>query len=249
MELTHQDIQELLGVYALDAVDPDEADLIEVHLRECPRCRAEVVAHRETAAVLAHSGSSAPPGVWERIAGNLEEAPPQLDLAKVVALKPRRRSIPLPIAAAVAAMAAAVIAVLGVQVDHLDDRTDGLEAALGSKGLDQAVQVALFDESARRVDLRSTDGVTLAQAVVRENGEAYFVPQALPALSAEETYQLWAIIDDQAVSVGVLGSHPGVSAFKVAGSGVTLLAVTTEEAGGVISSKKTPVMMGTLPVV
>ena len=249
MELTHQDIQELLGVYALDAVDPDEADLIEVHLRECPRCRAEVVAHRETAAVLAHSGSSAPPGVWERIAGNLEEAPPQLDLAKVVALKPRRRSIPLPIAAAVAAMAAAVIAVLGVQVDHLDDRTDGLEAALGSKGLDQAVQVALFDESARRVDLRSTDGVTLAQAVVRENGEAYFVPQALPALSAEETYQLWAIIDDQAVSVGVLGSHPGVSAFKVAGSGVTILAVTTEEAGGVISSKKTPLMMGTLPVV
>ena len=250
MELTHQEIQELLGVYALDAVEPEEADLIEVHLRECPRCRAEVAAHRETAAVLAHSGSSAPPGVWERIAGSLEEeAPPQLDMAKVVALKPRRRSIPLPIAAAVAAVAAAVIAVLGVQVDHLDDRTDTLEAALGSKGLDQAVQVALFDEGARRVDLRSTDGVTLAQAVVRENGEAYFVPQALPALSTEETYQLWAIIDEQAVSVGVLGPHPGVSAFKVAGSGVTVLAVTTEEAGGVVSSSKTPLMIGTLPVV
>ena len=249
MELTHQEIQELLGVYALDAVDRDEADLIEVHLRDCPRCRAEVAQHRETAAALAHSGSSAPPGVWERISGSLEEAPPQLDMAKVVALKPRRRSVPIPMAAALAAMAAAVIALLGVQVDRLDNRTDTLEAALGSKGLDQAVQVALFDQGARRVDLRSTDGVTLAQAVVRQSGEAYFVPQALPALSTQQTYQLWAIVDDRAVSVGILGSQPGVSAFKVAGSDVTVLAVTTEEAGGVVASKNTPVMQGMLPVV
>lgn len=249
MELTHQEIQELLGVYALDAVEDDEADLIEVHLRDCPRCRAEVAAHRETAAALALTGTSAPPGVWERIAGSLEEAPPQLDMAKVVALKPRRRSVPIPVAAAAAAMAAAVIALLGVQVGRLDNRTDTLEAALGSKGLDQAVQVALFDEGARRVDLRSTDGVTLAQAVVRESGEAYFVPQSLPALSTDQTYQLWAIVDDRAVSVGVLGSQPGVSAFKVAGAGVTVLAVTTEEAGGVVASKNKPVMQGMLPVV
>lgn len=249
MELTHAEIQDLLGVYALDAVDHEESDLIEVHLRDCPRCRAEVAAHRETAAVLAHSGSSAPPGVWERIAGSLEEAPPKLDMAKVVALKPRRRSVPIPIAAAVAVVAAAVIAVLGVQVDRLDNRTDTLESALGNTGLDQAVQVALFDEGARRVDLRSSDGVTLAHAVVRESGEAYFVPQALPALTADQTYQLWAVVDDRAVSVGVLGARPGVSAFKIAGSGVTVLAVTTEEAGGVVASTKTPVMQGALPVV
>lgn len=250
MELTHQEIQELLGVYALDAVDSEEAGLIEVHLRDCPRCRAEVAAHRETAAVLAHTGSSAPPGVWERIAGNLEEeAPPQLDMAKVVALRPRRRSVPIAAAAAVAAVAAAVIAVLGVQVDRLGNRTASLEAALGSQGLDQAVQVALFDEGARRVDLRSNEGVTLAQAVVRKSGEAYFVPHSLPALSSDQTYQLWAIVDDRAVSVGVLGAQPGVSAFKIAGSGVTLLAVTTEQAGGVVSSKKAPVLKGALPVV
>lgn len=249
MDLTHTDIQELLGVYALDAVDAEEADLIEVHLRECPRCRAEVAAHRETAAALAHSGSSAPPGVWERIAGSLEESPPKLDMAKVVALRPPRRAVPIPVAAAVAAVAAAVIAVLGVQVNRLDDRTGTLEEALGRSGLEQAVQVALFDQGARRVDLRSSEGVTLAHAVVRRSGEAYFVPDNLPALSTEETYQLWAVVDDRAVSVGVLGSKPGVSAFKVAGSGVTFLAVTTEEAGGVVSSTKTPVLQGKLPVV
>ena len=250
MELTHTEIQELLGVYALDAVSPEEADLVEVHLRACPRCRAEVADHRETAAALAHTGSTAPPGVWERIAGSLEEAPPKLDMDRVVALRSRRRrTVPIQLAAAVAGIAAAVIAVLGVQVDRLDNRTAELEAALGQKGIDQAVQVALLDEGARRVGLRSDTGVTLAHAVVRDNGEAYLVPEGLPALPDDQTYQLWAVTGDDVVSVGVLGAEPGVSAFKVAGAGVTALAVTAEEAGGVVSSQKAPVMQGMLPVV
>ncbi|MGH9042204.1 MAG: zf-HC2 domain-containing protein, partial [Acidimicrobiia bacterium] len=73
---SHQDIQELLGAFALDAVDEDERDLIEVHLAGCPRCRAEVATHRETAALLANGGDRAPEGVWARITANLEEVPP-----------------------------------------------------------------------------------------------------------------------------------------------------------------------------
>ena len=41
-ELTHDEAAELLGAYALDAVEADERDAIEHHLNECPRCRAEV---------------------------------------------------------------------------------------------------------------------------------------------------------------------------------------------------------------
>ena len=250
MELTHPEIQELLGVFALDAVSPEEADVVEAHIRECPRCRAEVADHREVAASLALVGSSAPPGVWSRIAGSLEEAPPQLDMARFVSMRHRapRRSIPLRAAAAMVAMAAAVIAVLGVQVSHLDGRTDDLAAALQRRGLDQAVQAALFDDNARKVDLRSKDGVTLAQAVVRDNGEAYLVDASLPTLPDDQTYQLWAVVGDTTVSVGLLGSDPGVSPFKVAGRDVTVLAVTAEQAGGVISSDKAPVVSGLLPV-
>ncbi|HEX2700437.1 MAG TPA: anti-sigma factor [Acidimicrobiales bacterium] len=251
MELTHLEIQELLGVYALDAVDAEEADLVEVHLRDCPRCRAEVADHREVAASLAQVGSTAPPGVWARIAGNLEEPPPQLDMARVVSMSGRRprRSIPLRMAAAVAAAAAAVIAILGVQVRHLDGRTDELAAALQEKGLDEAVRAALLDTSARRVDLRSNDGVTIVQAVVRDNGDAFLVGDNLPKLPDSQTYQLWAVTGDRAVSVGVLGSDPGVAAFKVASPGVSVLALTAEEAGGVVSSTRTPVVQGLLPVV
>ena len=38
----HDEIPELLGAYAHDAVEPDAAALVEDHLRECPRCAAEV---------------------------------------------------------------------------------------------------------------------------------------------------------------------------------------------------------------
>lgn len=250
MELTHLEIEELLGVYALDAVSPQEADLVEVHLRDCPRCRAEVAGHREVAASLAHVGSSAPPGVWSRIAGSLEESPPQLDMARVVSMRsrPPRRAIPLRVAAAVAAIAAAVIAVLGVQVNHLDGRTSKFESALQRTGLDQAVQAALFDDTARRVELRSEDGATFVQAVVRDNGDSYLVGNNLPKLPDDQTYQLWGVVNDQAVSLGVLGSQPGVSAFKVAAPGVSMLALTAETAGGVVSSSKSPVVRGLLPV-
>lgn len=248
MELTHVEIQELLGVYALDAVSAEEANLVEVHLRDCPRCRSEVVEHREVAASLAHVGSSAPPGVWSRIADSLEEVPPQLDMARVVSLRGRekRRSVPIRAAAAMVAMAAAVIAVLGVQVNQLDGRTDDLASALQRNGLDEAVQGALLDDASRKVSLRTDAGVTFARAVVRDTGDAYLVPTDLPKLPADQTYQLWAVSGTKAVSVGVLGAEPGVSAFKVAGHSAAVLAVTTEAAGGATAPTKPPVAQGLL---
>ena len=76
---SHVEIEELLGAYALDAVEADEREAIEEHLRSCPRCRAEVDAGREVAAGLAQTGAPAPPELWERIAATLEgDAPPPL---------------------------------------------------------------------------------------------------------------------------------------------------------------------------
>ena len=95
---THEDIQELLGAYALHAVDPDEAEVVEAHLEPCPRCRAEVEGHREVATMLGNSGGDAPDGLWDRIASQLEDPPPPLrlsvqdDAATVSPLAPRRRS-------------------------------------------------------------------------------------------------------------------------------------------------------------
>ena len=59
--MTHDELQSLLGAYALDAVEDDEARAVERHLQECPRCRAEVANHRETAALMASVGAEARP--------------------------------------------------------------------------------------------------------------------------------------------------------------------------------------------
>ena len=76
----HDEFSELLGAYALDAVDPDEAQELELHLRTCAVCAQEVAEHREVASLLVHSGSTAPDGVWDRIASELSPPPPALRL-------------------------------------------------------------------------------------------------------------------------------------------------------------------------
>lgn len=69
--MTHEELQDLLGAYALDALDPEEMAEVEEHLEECPRCRSEVEAYRNTASLLATPGGEAPAGVWDRIAAEL----------------------------------------------------------------------------------------------------------------------------------------------------------------------------------
>ncbi len=62
--MTHPEIQESLGVYALDAVEGEERRIVEHHLATCPECRFEVVEHREVAARLASVTSAGPVGLW-----------------------------------------------------------------------------------------------------------------------------------------------------------------------------------------
>src|SRR5207344_1927274 len=85
MTLSHTEIEELLGAYVCDAVDPDEAIAVEHHLQTCPKCRAEVAELREVTALLATADTPAPApeGVWDRIASSLEEMPPPLRLSVV----------------------------------------------------------------------------------------------------------------------------------------------------------------------
>jgi hypothetical protein len=76
LEPTHRDIQELLGVYALDAVDPDTASMLELHLGDCVKCSIEVAQHHEVAGLLANSGGAAPARLWDDIARHLDGSTP-----------------------------------------------------------------------------------------------------------------------------------------------------------------------------
>jgi len=242
---SHQDIEELLGAFALDAVDDDERDIVEAHLAACPRCRAEVERHRETAALLAQAGERAPEGVWDRIAESLEEAPPALDLAPVSPIA--RRTIPLRLAAATMAAAAAVALFLGVALGRHDnhgvDRIYRLAQAMQEANLNSAAFAALSDGSAEQVTLASTDGKSSARVVRLRDGTGYLVPGTLAPLPEGRVYQLWAVRSDAKISLGVLGANPGVTAFRMTGP-VSAYAVTDEAAGGVATTSNQPVVVG-----
>ena len=250
-ELSHEEVTDLLGAYALDALDPPEHQAVERHVEGCPACRREVAEHREVAGLLTPGWGAPPAAVWARIAASLEETPPPLDMAPVIAMKPRqaagtrggsarpRRGFGAGIAAMVAVAAVAVIGFLGVQA--VNDREELDYAA----ELAQSVDAVRADPGARTVQLASTDGRRSAEAVVLPDGTGYLVNSNLPALSRERTYQMWAVVGAAKISVGVLGPEPKIVPFKMHGD-VSALAITEEVAGGVVASRQDPVVLGQL---
>ena len=270
MNDNRHDVEDLLGAYALDAVDDDERQAVEAHLAVCPRCDAEVRDHREVAALLAHSGGAAPEGLWNRIAANLDEAPPELQLARVTNLRPpappadapttagstaptvdappisimRTRGVPGRYVAAFAGLAAAIIAFLGVQMTQQNERIDDLSAALSSDGLERAYTSALSDPSADIAELRSDDGAMAVRVVLHPDGHGFVNAEGLPRLEGDRTYQLWGVIGDTVVSLGILGSEPDLVPFE-SSTPLTALAITNETAP-VVASMQPPVVKGAL---
>jgi anti-sigma factor RsiW len=240
--MEHEEIQEMLAAYALDALEPDEAELVARHLETCPRCSQEVDEHREAAGALAFAGESAPEGLWDRIQQRLDEPPPEVevDLAPIVPMRgrstPPRRRLPTGVRAAalvLATAAAVVIAVLGVQVADLRSKVSNLSDRT----------VAAPGAGAVPVQMRSPDGVHVVPAVLAPDGTGFVFPGNLPALPADQTYQLWAIADGKRISVGVLGNTLTPSTFTADGR-IDALAITTENAPGASTSTKDPVVVG-----
>jgi anti-sigma-K factor RskA/putative zinc finger protein len=243
----HEPFQELLGAYALDAVDDEERLLVEDHLRTCPACREEVRQDREVAAHLVGAGDAPPPDLWGRIAASLhaEESPGALGAIYPLAPRPTaRRWAPALLGAA--AVVAAALGVLGWQVARQSDQVDRLRAAVSSPGVARAAEAALADPQARVVVLASPGGAVQVTGVLEPDGSGYLVRAgALPALAAGMTYQLWGVVGAQKISLGVLGPSPGVVAFH-GPRDVSALAITAEAAGGVVQSTHAPVVVGTV---
>jgi Anti-sigma-K factor rskA len=247
-ELSHQELEDLLGAYALDAVDGDELEQVEEYLEHDSAARARVAQYREATALLAQPDVEAPLDLWRRIEDSLEARQPDKGSA-VVAIETRRSRSRRRLATAIAAAAAAVlIAVLGVKLVQQDDRIDDLAGRVdGGGGVLAAARNALSDPQAERISLASSDGRLEARIVYLPDGEGYVLDDNLSELTPDRTYQLWALVGDRrapkAISAGVLGSDPGVTAFKV-NSPVVGFAITDEAAPGVTAPEQPPLLQG-----
>jgi Anti-sigma-K factor rskA. len=242
-------MDELLGAFALDAVDPAERELVERHLATDPVARAEVDEMRETAAVLAslsRDEEGAPAGLWDRIAGAIGSPDAECDSPGPIPITGARRfnSVPARVFMPAAAAAAIVIAVLALQVatrpsNHAGDLAASYNHALAHG----ATPVSLQPQSGR--------GEVSAAIALQPDGSGYFRNAHLAALPAGKTYQLWAIVqlgnEPLAISAGVLGPDPRAAAFHVAGTPAAF-AVTVEDAPGVVEPAPSPVAVGRVPV-
>jgi len=278
----HRLVSELLGAFALDAVDRDEARMVEEHLEECPRCRSEVDQLREVAAAIGNASERPPDSLWERIAGQLNQRDagqshlaPAIELAAgTIGIEERRRILGgrgesaqpnrrerrrsmrgsprrpwTMVGVGAAAACAALAAVFGVGWSNASGRAGQLQAALAERGTAAAVQAALASPGHRVVVLQSSTGAQLAEFVVRGNGVGYVVRSRMPELPGDETYQLWAEIANQPISLGLLGSKPALGDAFTLGPSVSsarALMVTVEPAGGVVTPDRAPVATGPL---
>jgi anti-sigma-K factor RskA len=252
-EYTERELEELLGAYALDAVDADEREAVEAFLATSPRARAEVAEHREIAALLAGTGAPAPDELWERIAGSLEEAPPQLRLALAPPADARshgdeptraatgRRMVARRWMVSVTAVAAAIILVLGLvvlqQENRLGDVEDDLETALGdleNVDITAAAGLAATDPANATISLEGEDDAPVI-AVLEPSGDGFLIAGDLEPLPADRTYQLWGLVGETPVSLGVLGNDPGTVAFRADADNIDALAISEEATGGAVT--------------
>lgn len=259
-DLEHQECSELLGAYVLHGVDGPEAVRVERHLDRCTRCCAELDELRAVAADLGTVVDTCPPELWERIAGQLGAEVPALRMPETVTgagpVQPRRERRRRPggtrrSRAAVVAGAAAVVVVgvLGLSLATTVGHVATLRSEIARRGPAVAVDAALAAPGHRTVVLQSSSGARLAELVVRRNGAGFVVSTRAPTLPGDETYQLWAIIANQPISLGLLGQQllPGAP-FSIGSSvsGAAKMMITVEPSGGVVTPDKAPVAAGTL---
>ena len=231
--MERHDVHELTAAYALDALDPHDEVQFEEHLSGCERCREELAALRETAALLAYGAGPAtpPPALRNRI---LEGA--RAERPNVVPLRPRWA---LPAAVSAAAAAAAVAIGLGVWGSSVSSELERERDARVDE--DQALAVAL-DPNADHFRMQGGEGTL----VVSEGGQAALVLVGLDPPPEGQVYAAWVSEDGERMlpagtfEAGAERSVVGLTQRVPAGG---VVAVTLERDASPDEPSSTPLMV------
>jgi anti-sigma factor RsiW len=243
-ELTPAELDELLGAYALDAVDDDEREQLDTYLERSDDARRQLAELRETAALLAYEGgASAPDELWGRIEDALAVEPPRLvlplDHARTRRNERPSRGMVAKIAvgiAAASAVAAGVTAVLVTdQMSRQEDRLDEMAQSVAHEGMRSAAAAAAADPRSQVLHLASPTSDAAATVVSMPDGTAFVMGHHIPRLEEGRTYQLWTMTGVPAnpamVPTAVLGRTVGVASFRAPADGLGFV-VSEEDAPG-----------------
>lgn len=219
-----------LALYALDALEGDEAEEVEAHLDECAMCRLELATHEEALGALVEDGP--PPEVWDAVQSQIragEVVPINGTPLHPVGPTPahqdqsaRRRGMRRRLALLAAAAAVVAVVSVGVGTQLANDRNGS--GTLAGVSIDGPTVAVLAD----------AHGADVARVVANDDGDV-LVLEELPSLAAQREYQLWSVDGPRPVSLGLLGDgHDEVVPLSLPAA-TTKLAISDEPEGGSIA--------------
>jgi len=248
----HEQFEEDLALYALEALTGGQRTSLEKHLQDCADCRRELEQLRGDMALLALTASG--------------PRPPQRSrerLMDAVDRESRRRPVAsarpwwIPIPWVVAAALAVGVAMLWRQNSDLNQRLSSLQA--------ESVQQQVELERAREIvsTLTATDAlrVTLVAAktppqpqgkaiYVRNRAGLIFLANNMPQLPPQKIYELWLIpANGVPIPAGLFkpdsrGSATVVNPPLPSGVEAKAFAITVEPEAGSAAPTTQPIMLG-----
>jgi anti-sigma-K factor RskA len=230
----HSRIRNLLGAYAVNAVEPGESRGLDKHLAKCASCRAEVDEHRRALAELTESDLAPPEGVWSKIESALASERRQRAALRVPQEAPPR-IFGLRLASAAAVVSLVAIGLLGQKVVSQDRQIAELRQRTSEQRLLRAAALASADPSSDRITMRSPDESLTVRAVLQPDGKGYLVGNNLGSPDAKKAYVLWALVDKARVALGAVNPQDQVVEFR-APAKADGLAITQEDSPTVVTS-------------
>jgi anti-sigma-K factor RskA len=233
MDIEHSGYRENIPAYALGALDAGDAAALELHLRSCEACRAELASYgRVSEGMLAALPPQEPPAdLRRRLKNSIPGSVPNKRAARV---RPTWSFGQL-------AMGLVVLLLLGLNLVsflQLRELQQGQAELMKQVQTDQAALSMLAYHGTLSIPIESeqASGTLL---INKEENMAMLIAWDLPPLPAEQTYQAWLVQPDgirvsgavfrpeqgQAYTAGIITAPQSLNTFSSIG-------VTVEPAGG-----------------
>ncbi len=238
MTLTHDQAEELLGAYALDALPDAETRQVEEHLAGCPEHAAAAAELRTTQSLLALTADDvpAPPELRQRIRQAVAVNPSQSRTisGRPPVVVPIRRAFRRPRwtpRRGYLAVAAAVLFSLGI-------------GGLIGYQLSASQQPLVYTFQG---DPTRAPGAEARLVYLKDRQQAVLTVRGLPRLTAGHVYEIWLIKGGVPVDEGIGADPNGAVAAQISGNVPRFdqLAITIEPGEQQLPTT-TPILIGNL---